>query len=72
MLQCPACKDYDIHRSRWSSVFERVLLSAIMHKPVRCYTCFRRFHAPLSAPVKPRGNRFVAEPTPEVKKATAA
>ena len=72
MLQCPACKDYDIHRSRWSSAFERVLLSAVMRKPVRCYTCFRRFYVPIAETPKPRGNRFLAQPEIESKKAPAA
>jgi len=57
MLQCPACKDYDIHLSRWSNVIERTLLSVILRQPVRCYSCFHRFHASIYAVVKPRGLR---------------
>ena len=57
MVQCPACKDYDVRRSRWSSRFERILLTAIQRQPVRCYTCFHRFHAWIFDPVKPRGMR---------------
>ena len=55
MVQCPTCKDYDVRSSRWTSVFERILLGAILRQPVRCYTCFRRFHVSSFATVKPRG-----------------
>ncbi len=57
MVQCPACKDYDIHRSEWSGVFERILFGLMLRRPVRCYICFHRFHAWMFSEVKPRGPR---------------
>jgi len=57
MVQCPACKDYDIRRSGWSSIFERILFGLMLRRPVRCYVCFRRFHTWIFAEVKPRGPR---------------
>jgi len=58
MVQCPACKDYDIHRSRWSGALERVVL-LVFRRPVRCYTCYTRFYVWMFSSVKPRGTRYI-------------
>ncbi len=55
MVQCPVCKDYDVHESRWTGTFERVVFGAILHRPARCYSCFKRFHVVKFASLKPRG-----------------
>ena len=57
MIQCPACKDYDIHSSRWSGKWEHIAMGMMLRQPVRCYTCFRRFYASQFAQVKPRGGK---------------
>ena len=57
MVQCPACKDYDIHSSRWSGKWEHVTMGMMLRQPVRCYTCFRRFYIWQFAVVKPRGGK---------------
>jgi len=59
MVQCPACKDYDIHRSKWSGALERMFI-LFLHRPVRCYSCYSRFHTWMFLSVKPRGTRYVA------------
>jgi hypothetical protein len=61
MIQCPACKDYDIHRSKWSGAFERILL-LLLRRPVRCYSCYSRFHTWIFTSVKPRGTRYIPRP----------
>src|SRR4051794_17599106 len=55
MVQCPACKDYDVHSSRWAGNFERIAAGMMLRRPVRCYTCFRRFYTWQFLEVKPRG-----------------
>lgn len=65
MIQCPACNDYDIHRSNWSGAFERLLV-LFLRRPVRCYSCYTRFHAWMFSSVKPRGTRYI----PGYKKVT--
>jgi len=57
MVQCPGCKDYDVHASRWTGWFERFTFAAILHRPARCYSCFNRFHVLMFRSVKPRGVR---------------
>jgi len=59
MVQCPACKDYDIHRSRWSGIFERIAMILVLRRPVRCYSCYHRFHTWIFSTVKPRGTRYL-------------
>lgn len=66
MVQCPACKDYDIHRSKWSGAIERVFI-LVLRRPVRCYSCYTRFHTWIFSSVKPRGTRYI----PAKKKAAA-
>ena len=55
MLQCPACKDYDVHSSKWSSKLERIAAGMMLRRPVRCYSCFRRFYTWQFVEAKPRG-----------------
>ena len=79
MVQCPACKDYDVHRSNWSGPLERVL-ALFLRRPVRCYSCYTRFHAWVFSSVKPRGSRYIpkqkkpepAPPQAESKHAAAS
>jgi len=66
MLQCPACKDYDVHRSKWSGPLER-LLAVFLRRPVRCYSCYTRFYVWTFSAVKPRGTRYI----PKQKKPAA-
>lgn len=54
MVRCPACKDYDVRQSRWSGPIERALMTMVLRRPVRCYTCFARFTVWKFQEVKPR------------------
>jgi len=61
MVQCPACKAYDVHSSRWSGKLERIAAGMMLRQPVRCYTCFRRFYIWQFATVMPRGAKNVSK-----------
>ncbi len=60
MVQCPACKDYDVHSSKWTGKWEHIAIGMMLRQPVRCYQCFRRFYIWQFASVKPRGGKSLS------------
>ncbi|HEX4484650.1 MAG TPA: hypothetical protein VH088_00180 [Terriglobales bacterium] len=58
MVQCPRCKDHDVHDSLWMSRRERWSSIVLLRKPARCYACMHRFHTWIFSALKPRGNRY--------------
>jgi hypothetical protein len=41
-IRCPNCNHCDIHKSRNKHLIERVGITLILRKPVRCYDCYHR------------------------------
>jgi DNA-directed RNA polymerase subunit RPC12/RpoP len=54
MIRCPRCERRDIHRSSAKSFGEKLGLTLILRKPVRCYECSFRFTTWIFRRVKPR------------------
>jgi hypothetical protein len=54
MIRCPRCDRRDVHKSSAKSFGEKLGLTLILRKPVRCYDCTFRFTTWIFSRVKPR------------------
>jgi len=46
LKRCPHCHRHDIRTSRPKSLWENLIVLALL-RPVRCHDCMRRFYLPL-------------------------